>query len=82
MKVMVAVWNPSGAQRAILTYDAPDDSQVGDSGKVELWVREQRQAFTFDATITSLTSDYSGPCKRFVRSHPVRPAEQPSEPGR
>lgn len=67
MKVMVAVWNPSGSQRTVLTYEAPDDSQLGDYGKVELFVRDEHRNIVFDGTIVALESKYTDRCKPFQR---------------
>jgi hypothetical protein len=72
-RVVVAVWNRDGSQRASLTYSAPDDAAVGDRGRVELFVPRERAIYFFDATIESLTSDYGGPCKTFVRTARAAP---------
>ena len=67
-RVVVAVCNRDGSQRALLTYLAPDDAAVGDRGRVELFIPRERAIYFFDATIQSLTTDYTGPCKPFVRT--------------
>ena len=74
-RVLVAVLNRDGSQRAVLTYMAPDDAAIGDVGRVEMWVREERRNYLFDARITGLTSDYTGPCKAFVRLAKAAPGE-------
>jgi len=72
-RVVVAVWNRDGSQRASLTYSAPDDAAVGDRGRVELFVPREGAIYFFDATIQSLTTDYAGPCKPFAPRRPRPP---------
>ena len=72
-RVVVAVWNRDGSQRASLTYLAPDDAAVGDRGRVELVIPREGAIYFFNATIESLTTDYAGPCKPFVRTARAAP---------
>lgn len=63
MRVMVLV--PGHGE---FTYEAPPDTQVGDQGTVELWIRAAGARLPFTGTVTSLTTDYDGPCRPFVRT--------------
>jgi hypothetical protein len=72
-RVMVAVWNRDGTLRTSLTYLAPPDAAVGDRGRVELFVPSERAIYFFDGTIQNLTTDYTGPCKPFVRTARAAP---------
>jgi hypothetical protein len=73
-RVEVRVWNPDGTFKATLTYEAPDDAQVGDSGAVEIVSRDDRarpygqppRRVVYEATISSLTPSYDGPCRPFT----------------
>ena len=73
MKVMVRI-----PLRGDFTYEAPDDTMVGDEGTVSLWTPSLGpDARTYTGTVTSLESEYQGTCKPFVRTR--RPVGEEDE---
>jgi hypothetical protein len=67
MKVQVEVRKPSG-DIAILSYEAPDDSAIGDVGTVPMFSRDLGHPVTLPAKIVSLRTAYAGPCKTFTKN--------------
>lgn len=66
MKVMIAVDKGNGVVPR-LTYDAPDDSEVGDIGTVPMYDRDTAKNLILPGVIVGLESSYSGPCRVFTR---------------
>ena len=81
MKVQVEVRKPSG-DIAILSYEAPDDSAIGDVGTVPMFSRDVARDVICPAKIVSLRTAYAGVCKKFTpttTNGPIDPTVDPPE---
>ena len=66
MKVICLV-SKGGPNVAALTYEAPEDVAVGDSGTVPMYNRDMGQEVSYPAIVIGLESTYGGTVKPFVR---------------
>lgn len=66
---VVCLVSRGNANVAALTYEAPEDAAVGDSGSVPMWERQVNKEVRYPAVIISTDSAYRGPVKRFDRTH-------------
>lgn len=74
MKVILLV-SKGGPNVAALTYEAPEDVAVGDTGTVPMYNRDEGRDLPYPAVVIALGSDYAGTVKPFDRRSQAKTPE-------